>query len=154
LFGTVLWLLGEWMSLSTTTTEIKKVDEQLDLYGEQYNNVLMLEQKQAEVTKKRQEIEVVLEPFLPLQYFLSEIITPLPDRVWISSLNIDPNSHVELQGKSDRMRAVALYMMDIESSPSFANASLETIDNKDAKGLGDIFDFKLVFDMSKAGLKK
>lgn len=154
LFGTGVWLASEWMTSIRTTENIAKVDQDIQLYGQQYQSVMLLEQQQTEIKRKWDEIKGVLAPFIPVDKYLSEIIAPLPDNVWIKALSIDATGNIVIDGRSDRMKAVAIYLIDIENSPLFMNTNLQVIDNPTANGIGDVFGFKLTFAVDKAGLVK
>jgi Tfp pilus assembly protein PilN len=153
IFGTGCFLALESLSLNEMDANISKVDQDLNLYGQQYLSVKVIEDQETAITKAKQDIDAVSKPYVPVNQYLGEIVAPLPDKVWLKSLTIDDKGF-SIDGNTDRLRAVAMYMMDLEASPIFSGTNLTTINNSTSKGLGDVFDFKLTFQAEKAGLKQ
>lgn len=153
IFGMACWLAGDWLAIGQVNSQLTEVTQDLQIYGQQYQNVQILEKEQADIKKKRQDINSIMQPFIPFEEVMGEISAPIPDKLWLNTVEIDSTNQISMTGETDRMNAIALYMMDLESSPVFMNTKLSTIENKNS-GAGDVFEFKLTFQVNKAGLKK
>jgi Tfp pilus assembly protein PilN len=154
ILGMVILILSEWMTLGQVEGDIVRIKQDLNLYGPQYKNVLMLEQEQADINQKREQILSVMKPFIPIENILGEVNISLPDKVWLKSIAVDENGKVIIDGRTNRMNAVALYMMDLEASPLIKNTHISNLSNETSKGIGDVFDFQMTFETEKVGSVK
>jgi Tfp pilus assembly protein PilN len=153
IFGMGVWLTGEWFALKQLDVQLAETNQDLNIYGQQYQNVQMIEKEQADIIRKKQDIINIMQPFIPFEEVMGEIAAPVPEKLWLNSVEINSDNTINLVGKTDRINAIALYMMDLEASPALMGTKLSTIENKN-NGNADIFEFKMNFMVDKAGLKK
>lgn len=156
-----LLIVQQWYTKTTMQTNVKQVSEQLTIYGNSYDNVRSIETMQNTIGQKKQEIKTLKDSFLPIKEVISQSGKVIPDKLWLTQLEIDDQRNIRLAGRSDRMNSIANYMMDLEYSPFFQGTELQTIsntadnnnsnnnDNKAPKMT--LFNFGITFQLEKAG---
>lgn len=149
---TSLLFVTVWLDQNNTAVALEQTKRDLDNYGQYYEKVQFIEEVQKSIQLKRKEITGILEPYMKAETLLGEVINALPDRTWLTDLSIAEDGNVVIRGKTDRMKAVSLFMVNLELSSVFQKTTLESLDKEES---GDssfsLFKFSLKLEQEKAG---
>lgn len=147
-----LFMVQQWYVLNSVKTNVKQINEQLEFYGQSYQNVKAVESMQIILRQKENEVKRLTDGFLPIEAVINESARLVPDRLWFNLFVVDEKNQVNIMGQSDRMTAIANLLMDIENSSLFAKAELQSITDQSEADTSKLYNFKLMYNVEKAGV--
>jgi len=122
--------------IDDTQSEIVAIQNEINVLNKKIGEVNKIKQLTADLDSKKKVLENLEAGRSGPVRSLDELSRIIPDKVWISSLQV-ANGSVTLRGQGTTEEVVAIFMRDLEASPYFQGVELGSVRRG---GQGNEFD--------------